>query len=657
MLSDNCFSILEIEKFDEDRRTFSGIASTPAPDRDGDVVEPLGVSYQNPLPLLMFHDMERQVGLVNFDPPTTAGIRFTGSIVKVAEPGRLKDDSDHAWHRMKASLWGGVSVRVRGLRENVKKLATGGLHWLKSEVTELSLVTIPSNREATIQVVKALDVDRPAATGREALESSFTTPRDRGTVRVIPRTTKDPSMKTYQEQIKDFENTRAAKVAERDGIQEKASTEGRTKDPTEREKFKAINDEIDQIDAELVDLHALEEVNKKKATAIAGETIKEAAGSRGGQIVRVTDVIEKEKGVRFARFAMCIAASKGNYMAAEAMARSRYPEDSHMHEVIKAAVAAGTTADANWAGNLVQYQNLIEPFIDLLRARTILGQFGQNGIPELDRVPFKVRVFSATSDGDAYWVQEGKPKPLSKSAFGTSTLDHNKVATIQVLTQEEVRFSTPSAEVRVRNAMLNAVAKRIDLDFVDPANAGTANTKPASITNGVAALTPSGTTADDARTDLAALLGAFVTNLYDPLDIVLIMSGTTALALSLMRNTLGNREFPDLTVRGGFLEGFPVVVSQHLASLGSPSTGMIVALSAKDILLADDGQVVIDASDQASLEMLDGSLVQDGTVGTGASLVSLWQSNLLGLKAERFITWKKARTTAVAYLSPVAYAA
>jgi hypothetical protein len=106
---------------------------------------------------------------------------------------------------------------------------------------------------------------------------------------------------------------------------------------------------------------------------------------------------------------------------------------------------------------------------------------------------------------------------------------------------------------------------------------------------------------------------------------------------------------------GGTLFGVPVIVSEHLTSLGSPSTGMVVLVNASDIYLADEGGVSLEASGEASLEMLDSALQQSGAAGTGASLVSLWQNNLLGLKAEQRITWKKRRSAAAQYLSPVAY--
>jgi hypothetical protein len=90
--------------------------------------------------------------------------------------------------------------------------------------------------------------------------------------------------------------------------------------------------------------------------------------------------------------------------------------------------------------------------------------------------------------------------------------------------------------------------------------------------------------------------------------------------------------------------------------VGSPSTQTIIAVKAGEIYLADDGVVTVEASDQASVEMVDTSSTS-GISGTGASLVSLWQNGLVGLKATREVTWKLRRTTAVQYISPAAYVA
>ena len=65
-------------------------------------------------------------------------------------------------------------------------------------------------------------------------------------------------VRTLQDQIKRLMETRTAKALELEGIQRKALDEGRTKDESEREAFKGLTADIEQIDAELADLRQLE---------------------------------------------------------------------------------------------------------------------------------------------------------------------------------------------------------------------------------------------------------------------------------------------------------------------------------------------------------------------------------------------------------------
>jgi hypothetical protein len=125
--------------------------------------------------------------------------------------------------------------------------------------------------------------------------------------------------------------------------------------------------------------------------------------------------------------------------------------------------------------------------------------------------------------------------------------------------------------------------------------------------------------------------------------------------LSLMVNALGQQEFSGMTIQGGTLSGLPVLGTQQ-ASLGAPHGNIVVLANADQIFLADDGSVAIDVNRYASLEMSDAP-TQDGETGTGAELVSLWQNNLIGIRAERHINWKKARPTAVEYLDDVQWGA
>ncbi|HAI0621930.1 TPA: phage major capsid protein, partial [Escherichia coli] len=135
------------------------------------------------------------------------------------------------------------------------------------------------------------------------------------------------------------------------------------------------------------------------------------------------------------------------------------------------AVGAGTTTDPQWAGSLSEYQEYAQDFIDYLRPQTIIGRFGQGGIPALRQVPFNIRVHAQVSGGAAGWVGEGKARPLTKFDFESITFSHAKVSAIAVLTEELIRFSSPAADALVRNALAEAVVARLDTDFVDPKKA------------------------------------------------------------------------------------------------------------------------------------------------------------------------------------------
>jgi len=231
-----------------------------------------------------------------------------------------------------------------------------------------------------------------------------------------------------------------------------------------------------------------------------------------------------------------------------------------------------------------------------------------------------------------------------------TTLTPLKCATIAVLTEENVRSSNPSSDAIVRDALRDALVEEIDVAFITASNAGTANVKPASITNGAATVVSAGDTADDVRLDLRGLFAKFHAANNPPSSGVLIMPTDIAIAAAMMTNALGQSEFPSMNMSGanatGTLAGFPVIVSDHL-------NDVVVLVNASDIYEADEGEVNVDMSREASLEMKSTGFTQDANVGTGAPLVSLWQNNLVALRAEKTINWKRRRTSAVAYLTSV----
>ena len=472
-----------------------------------------------------------------------------------------------------------------------------------------------------------------------------------------------------QQQIKSFTDARAEKSAVIAEILKKSEESGETLDTEQAEKYDAAKGEIATIDKHLERLRESESLLASTATRLtpnadtdpATATVK-AGEDRGGE--RVIAVERKlDKGIGFARFAKFMAMANGNPEVAFQLAKNSYPNESPLHNVIKmfngqgqcsqflekTAVAGALTSNAPWAGALVQYQDLANDFIEFLRPQTIIGK-----LPGLRKVPFKVRVKRQTGGGSASWVGEGKAKPLSSLTFDTVTLDFTKIATIAVLTDETVRLSTPNAETLVRNELAAAIIQQMDSDFIDPANAGSGVIKPASITNGATSYAATGTTTQAGiATDVLTLFGGWIGANVSPVDGAWIMSPTTAMALGLMTNSLGNQVFPGMSINGGTFQGLPVVVSNAAGLVGaSDGSHIVVLLKQSDILLADDGQVAVDASREASLEMSDAPANQSAN-GTGASLVSMFQTNSVAIRAERWINWVKARSTAAYYLTGV----
>lgn len=176
------FTLLTVKSIDEEKRTISGVASTPSPDRVGDVVEPLGARFKMPMPLLLYHESNRPVGTVDFAQSTKTGIPFRASLPVVKEPGIIQDRVNEAWHSLKYGLVGAVSIGFKPLANAVEILKDGGLRYKEWEWLELSLCAVPANPEALINSFKSMD---PAAitsamglkqevdAGREALIASI----------------------------------------------------------------------------------------------------------------------------------------------------------------------------------------------------------------------------------------------------------------------------------------------------------------------------------------------------------------------------------------------------------------------------------------------------------------------------------------------------
>lgn len=650
---DRAYSLIEVKGFDTSggKRVFSGVATTMDVDRVNDTINPMGVKFKNPLVLLHQHDHERPIGKVTFKTPTAKGIEFTAEIPVINEPGSLKDRVDTAAGEIEHGLVRAVSIGFRPIKYAFNK-ETGGYDFLEIEVYELSTVSVPANAQALItgvgksmvQTVKSFDT---TASGQNVDEQP---PRvvGKNSVTLAPAKGSKPMSKTIAEQIAALEATKTAKSARMAEIMQKAGDAGRSTDAEEQTEFDDLATDVEALDGDIKRLNKLQTTKAATAAPIitpaggAVQTAEQGTAARSSVIIKAA---APAPGLRFARYARCLALSRKTGQGLIELVEQNYgTRDPDLVGIIKAAVVAvNTTTDAALIGNEAGFGD----FVEFLRPMTIVGRFGNGGIPGLRRVPFRVPLIKQTGGAVGYWVGEGKPKPLTKPTWGRTELAPLKAANIAVATMEALRDSSPSAEMMLRDDLAAAIAAAIDVAFVDPANAGTAGVKPASITNGLTAIPSSGNDAAAIREDVRLAMMTFV-NSDNPISAgVWIMSAGTALALSLMRNALDQVEFPGITMTGGTFQGLPVIVSEHV-------TDYVILANASDIWFADDGGVQVDMSTEASLQMMDNP-TNDTVTPTATDLVSMFQTNSVAFRAERTLNWTRRRDTGVALISGVAW--
>ncbi len=635
---ERAYSRFEIKSIDQERRILTGIASTPETDRGGDMMDPAGAKFALPMPLRWEH--KDTIGQVLDATVTPAGIAITARIASVAEPGKLKEQTDFAWQSVREKLARGFSIGWNPIKATMNK--QGGMNVSSWDWLETSIVSIPMNASATIQSIKSFDVDQAALGATDVIPA----PGASGLAR------RNTSMKkNISERVQELKTERKA-IATRMETLMQPIVDG-TGDMDDAQK-KSYDDDVvalNDLDADITRFEALERAAvMPKAQPISGKNFEDAIASRSGESSQRTKSPDLPPGIAFTRAIICKAAGRMNGCSPWEVARARYPSHPEIEAYLKAAVTAQSTATDT--ALVTTPTTLVSEFLNYLHPKTIVGQFGTGNIPSLTRIPFNSRIQEQTTGGTANWVGAGIQKPVTRVAFDAQTVTWAKIAAIAVMQEELIRFSTPSGEGRVRDALITACVEKLDSSFIDPALAAVSNVSPASILYGVSALAHSGTNAAAVRTAVQAALDAYIGVDADVMNLVWLMPPTTALALQLMLNSLGQREFPDITMRGGMLEGFPVLTSRYLSTVqGSPASNIVALVNAAEIFLADDGGVNVDMSNQATIEMSDDPANDTGTQ------VNMFQTNQVAFRAERFITWARGRSSSVVWFNAVAWAA
>jgi HK97 family phage prohead protease len=156
MKHNTLYSTIEIKSADSGEWRFTGLASSPAPDRMRDTVDSEGATYKLPIPLLWQHSHDAPIGHVTEATVSKDGIAISATITQPTDdmPAGLSSRLQEAWASIKSGLVRGLSIGFAPLEFTPNK--DGGMHIAKWHWMELSAVTIPANQDASIATIKRL---------------------------------------------------------------------------------------------------------------------------------------------------------------------------------------------------------------------------------------------------------------------------------------------------------------------------------------------------------------------------------------------------------------------------------------------------------------------------------------------------------------------
>jgi HK97 family phage prohead protease/HK97 family phage major capsid protein len=583
-------------------------------------------------------------------------------------PARTSPRIDEVRKLVEAGILRAVSVGFQpSKKEPIDEKANeffGPFRYLKQELVECSLVSVPANPNA-LALAKSMQISP------ETIDTVFagSGKRDNGVRRRAhggsARTrTNGKDRRGAMSLAQRIIDVQGQIVEKRDALKAHVDNmDDSNVSDTDMETTQRLNNDITQLERTRLmlvesekNLGAAEEKdgNKPKLPAVYNN----GGGSGNGSSLKraempITSTIGKKELdmldllVRGATIAY-VARTRGHDLqrARQEIYGDDEPTKFMMEMVTRAASAPALTTVTGWAAELVQQTwtammptLMPDAILTRLAPRGLALSFGRAGrinIPTRSRTPSLAGSF----------VGEGQAIPVRQGAFTTQALTPKKMAVITTWTREMDEHSIPAIEGILRDAIQVDTSVAVDSVLLD-ANPATL-IRPAGLLNGVAATTatPGGGLAALIG-DIRALIGALTTSTFGNVrEPVWLMNPTDVLGAGLA-SAVNTGIFPFAAeIRAGTLAGIPIIDSATV-----PAKTMIL-IDAEDFVVADGGAPRFEISDQATLHMEDTAPLDlvSGSPGTVASPQrSLFQTDSLALRMILPLNWLQRRAGTIAW--------
>ena len=639
------WSTLELKSVDTEKRIITGIASTPAADRDGDVVEPKGARFSLPFPLLHQHNHDAPIGQVTSAKATAQGIEIVAKIAEKSELGYV----EQAWKQIKSGLVRGLSIGFRPLKAEPIK-GGGGYRFTDYEIFELSAVTVPANSYAGITSIKAFDAN-PADLADHLIEDQDVekATEDQTAAAEIKTKTKTPTPKKEKFKMSISDKIVAAEEslnAIRDELH--GAIEAADDSSESLELRKGLQERFDRAEENL-------NLLKNHEQAVAGQSAPVAKAQvsvkSAPAVVRASSLKGGDADL-FVKSAAAALEAHVKRVPVEQILEERFGGDERVKAVsgiTKGVENPAMTNATGWAQELTRES--FAGFMDLLQPESVVVRLGLqryefNGSSKI-QIPHRAGNHGGLAGA---FRAEGAPIRVGAAAVSSTPLTPKSLGVIGTFTNELFECSTPNILDLIRRFIVQDTAIALDTAFLDalPASA----VRPAGMQNGLLAANTgasAGITHANIVADLRARFSAFAQGNLGSKPIF-CMNPARAVGLELALTGTGSAAFPSMT--SGTLMGAPVITSTTVPGdvIFLIDTAEVAWAGGAPKFLGTD-IATIHEEDTTPLPIVDGA----ATPKVASPVRSLYQTNSAALRMVMDVDWAVLRPGAVQTITGAAY--
>jgi HK97 family phage prohead protease len=517
-----------------------------------------------------------------------------------------------------------------------------GTRYTEQELLETSIVSVPAN-PAALQLAKSLNISDETidlAFGGQAVmrRRDMATTGGQAVTKRLPKAG-IPMTTTLSKQIEDRQ---AMLNAARDALVEL------TRDPDhDLTEAADLQDEVDAHEERLGSLQKSE-----RALAIRTQQREQAPLPTPAINRRPLGLPAKEVEPQdlLWRAASSLVRSVVLHRSLDDVLHEHYPDHEATAQatalITRAAVAGATTTTAGWAAELVQLGQA--DFLANLVPTSVFPRLSNLGTtlafgPNAGAIKIPSRATTPSIGGS--FIAEGAPIPVRRFGTTSITLYPHKVGGLAVFSREIAMYSNPSIEGLIRENITLDTSINIDGLLLD--NVAVSTTRPAGLTNGVAALTAS------TAHGYAAIL-ADIQALTNPFYAV--NAGRT---LALLMNPAQAQQLIFAPGPTGVPFGWSQQFTSRFAVIEStsvPATNVYMIDCADFVSVS--GAPEFEVSEVATLHMEDTTPLQiaSGAQGSGVLATptqSMFQTAQIAIRMLANVTWAMRRTGMVQWMTGV----